>query len=405
MNHARDPRVSTRHQKGSDVRITGLRTLCATRLHGPQEQWITDRYRSVKADIAVVAIDTDGGLTGIGEACPYGNPRMIADWVSWYAPFLTGREVDDVSALPRPTGTAIDPVAPSAHDFAVAGIDCALWDLRGRAAGRPVRTMLSSTSDDSVQVYASGGVSYDWRGDPYTLVDDVRTYVDLGYGLVKVRLGTHWGWDAVTPERFLGLLDRVRAEVGDEVQIAVDANSRLTREDAVALARGLSERGVQWLEEPLAKDDLAGYVWLRRQSGMTISGGESFTTIEQFRPWLEAGALDIVQPDAGVCGISEVMRIGQLAQRHGVRLVPHSWHNGLMAMANAHAVAALPNADLVEECMVQGPLKWGVIRGGSPVSEGIMKLPDVPGLGVDLIDDLEATFPYIEGHYSVEVFR
>jgi L-alanine-DL-glutamate epimerase-like enolase superfamily enzyme len=76
-----------------------------------------------------------------------------------------------------------------------------------------------------------------------------------------------------------------------------------------------------------------------------------------------------------------------------------------MAMANAHAVAALPGADLVEECMVQGPLKWGVIRGGNPVSGGTLKLPDAPGLGVDLIDDLESTFPYIEGHYSIEVFR
>jgi L-alanine-DL-glutamate epimerase-like enolase superfamily enzyme len=397
--------VSTSPQKGTDVKITGLRTLCATRLHRPQEQWITDRYRSVKADIAVVVVDTDGGLTGIGEACSYGNPRMIADWVAWYAPFLAGRDLDDVSTVPRPTGTAADPGSPSAHDFAVAGIDCALWDLRGRAAGLPVRAMLAAKSDDSVRMYASGGVCYDWRHDPHTLVDDVRGYVADGYDLVKIRLGTHWGWDGVTPDRFLRLLDEVRGEVGDGVQFAVDANSRLSREEALALAGGLSDRGIRWLEEPLAKDDLAGYVWLQQRTDLTISGGESLTTIEQFRPWLEAGALDIVQPDAGVCGISEVMRIGQLAERHGARLVPHSWHNGLMAMANAHAVAALPNADLLEDCMVQGPLKWGVIRGGSPVREATMKLPDAPGLGVDLIDDLESAFPYIEGHYSIEVFR
>ena len=106
-----------------------------------------------------------------------------------------------------------------------------------------------------------------------------------------------------------------------------------------------------------------------------------------------------------MCGLTEVVRIGQLAQRHGVRLAPHSWHNGLMAMANAHAVAALPNANLLEECMVQGPLKWGVLRGGNPVVDGVLKLPDVPGLGVELIDDLESAYPYVEVHYSVEVFR
>lgn len=397
--------MPTRLSKGTNVKITGVRTLCATRLHAPSEQWITHRYRSVKADLAVVVVDTDSGLSGIGEACAYGNPLMIADWAAWYAPSLVGREVDDVLAVPRPTGTAATPGAPSAHDFAVAGIDCALWDLRGRAAGKPVRALLSSTSDDSVQVYASGGVRYDWRADPHALVEDVRSYVEAGYRVVKVRLGTHWGWDGVTPERFLRLLDEVQAEVGTGIELAVDANSRLTREEAAVLARGFSERGVLWFEEPLPKDDLEGYVWLRRQSDMTISGGESLTTIEQFRPWLEAGAFDIVQPDAGVCGLSEVMRIGQLAHRHGARLVPHSWHNGLMAVANAHAVAALPNADLLEDCMVQGPLKWGVLRGGNPVVDGVLKLPDAPGLGVELVDDLESTFPYIEGHYSVEVFR
>jgi L-alanine-DL-glutamate epimerase-like enolase superfamily enzyme len=76
-----------------------------------------------------------------------------------------------------------------------------------------------------------------------------------------------------------------------------------------------------------------------------------------------------------------------------------------MAMANAHAVAALPNADVLEECMVQGPLKWGSIRGGDPVKDGVLELPDVPGLGVEPIEDLESAYPYVEGHYSVEVFR
>jgi L-alanine-DL-glutamate epimerase-like enolase superfamily enzyme len=387
------------------VKITALRTLCGTRLHGVDEQWITDRYRSIKADIAVVVVETDGGVTGTGEACAYGIPRQIADWVQWYSPQLVGTDLEDLSALPRPTGTALDQVRLSGHDFAVAGIDCAVWDARGKAAGQPVRTLLAAGADDSIAVYASGGVRYDWHADPHVLVADVRSYADAGYRTVKVRLGTHWAWDGVTPDRFLRLLDEVRDEVGPDLGIAVDANSRLRRDEAAVLAAGLAERGVLWLEEPLPKDDLAGYAWLKTQTDLAISGGESFTTLEQFRPWLQAGAFDIVQPDAGVCGISEVVRIGRAAAAHGARLIPHSWHNGLMAMANAHAVAALPNSDMVEECMVQGPLKWGVLKGGSPVLDGNLKMPDAPGLGVELIDDLEQRYPYVEGHYSIEVFR
>jgi L-alanine-DL-glutamate epimerase-like enolase superfamily enzyme len=387
------------------MKITAVRTLCGTRLHGVDEQWITDRYRSVKADIAVVVVETDGGVVGTGEACAYGNPLQIADWVRWCAAQLVDTDLEDLSTLPRPTGTALDPVSPSAHDYAVAGIDCALWDARGKAVGRPVRNMLAADPDDTVEVYASGGVRYDWRADPHVLVDDVRSYADAGYRTVKVRLGTHWAWDGVTPEDFLRLLDRVRAEVGPDLRIAVDANSRLRRDEAAELAAGLHDRGVLWLEEPLAKDDLEGYTWLQSRTDLPISGGESFTTLEQFRPWLEAGAFDIVQPDAGVCGISEVMRIGRAAHAFDRRLVPHSWHNGLMALANAHAVAASPNSDMLEECMVQGPLKWGVLEGGSPVVDGTLKLSGAPGLGVEVIDDLEERYPYVEGHYSVEVFR
>jgi len=167
----------------------------------------------------------------------------------------------------------------------------------------------------------------------------------------------------------------------------------------------LQDRGAAWLEEPLPKDDFDGYVELNAALDLPISGGESFTAVEQFRPWIERRAFDIVQPDAGVCGISEVMKIGAIAESAGIQLIPHSWHNGPMAMANAHTVAALPNSPMVEECMVQGPLKWDVVEGGSRVHDGAITIGDTPGLGIEIIPDLEERFPYVEGHYSVEVYR
>jgi L-alanine-DL-glutamate epimerase-like enolase superfamily enzyme len=387
------------------LRITSVRTICGTRLHAREDQWVTDRYRSIKADISVVIIETDEGLRGIGEACSYGNPLQIADWVQWYADSLIGADVDDLGVVPRPNGTALEHAVSSAHDFAVAGIDCALWDVRAKKAGLPVSRLLNSAADASVQVYASGGVRYDWRSDPTTLVADVSGYVEQGYSAVKFRLGTNWAWDAVTPERFLALFDLVRHEVGDSIGLAVDGNSRLTREEAATLAFGLQDRGALWFEEPLPKSDFDGYVALNNSLELKITGGESFTTAEQFRRWIDARAFDAVQPDAGVCGISEVMKIGALAHREGIELIPHSWHNGLMGMANAHAVAALPNSSMVEECMVQGPLKWGVIEGATRVNDGAIVFGDAPGFGVDIIPDLEERFPYVEGHYSVEVYR
>jgi L-alanine-DL-glutamate epimerase-like enolase superfamily enzyme len=387
------------------VKITRVHTISGTRLHAREDQWVTDRYRSIKADIAVVVVETDDGVRGIGEACSYGNPLQIADWVEWFAPTLIGRDVDDFEILPHPNGSALDHATSSAHDFAVAGIDCALWDARAKKAGLPVSTLLNPRADATVKVYASGGVRYDWRGDPNTLVSDVASYVERGYDTVKFRIGTNWKWDGITPARFLELFDLVRAEVGDSIGLAVDANSRLTRDEAKEMAAGLLDRGALWLEEPLPKGDFDGYVELNNSTDLRITGGESFTAVEQFRPWIEAHAFDVVQPDAGVCGISEVMRVGELAAREGIDLIPHSWHNGLMLMANAHAVAALPNSPMVEECMVQGPLTWEVIEGGTQVTAGTVRFGDTPGLGVDIIPDLETRFPYVEGHYSVEVYR
>ena len=129
------------------------------------------------------------------------------------------------------------------------------------------------------------------------------------------------------------------------------------------------------------------------------------TTLEQFRPYLERRAYDIVQPDAGLCGITEAMRIADMAHRYGVDLCPHSWHNGLMAMANAHLVAALPNPRVLELNMIQGPLQWDILAGKPAIKAGWLVLPDRPGLGVDLAENLEARFPYLEGHYAIQVFR
>jgi len=138
---------------------------------------------------------------------------------------------------------------------------------------------------------------------------------------------------------------------------------------------------------------------------LPITGGEQYTTLEQFRPYLAKRAYGIVQPDVGWCGITEAMRIAEAAHRYGIDLCPHSWHNGLMAMANGHLVAALHHPRVLELCMIQGPLQWGMLSGQPVIENGWLLFPDSPGLGVDLAENVEEKFPYIEGHYAVQVER
>ena len=142
--------------------------------------------------------------------------------------------------------------------------------------------------------------------------------------------------------------------VDGRMELMLDGNQRLTETQALTIAKELDRLGFAWFEEPIPQTDLDGYSRLNAAVDMPITGGEQYTTLEQFRPYLENKAYDIVQPDAGLCGITEAMKIAEAAHRYGVDFCPHSWHNGLMAMANAHMVAALPNPRVLEICMIQG---------------------------------------------------
>ena len=148
-------------------------------MHEFERQWITARYRTVKADCAIVVIHTDEGITGIGEASAYGWPLRIRQWVDWLAPTLIGQDPTDPSIAPHPNAK------DRAYDCAVGGIDCALWDLRGKIAGKRVSELLSPTAADKVRIYASSGCRYDWRKRPEQLIDEALEYVAQGITVIS----------------------------------------------------------------------------------------------------------------------------------------------------------------------------------------------------------------------------
>lgn len=382
------------------MKITAIETICLSRLHERERQWVTSRYRTIKADCAIVVIHTDEGLTGIGEAGAYGWPRMIESWVDWLAPTLIGRDPADLGIVPHPDQGTIRP-----YDCAVAGIDCALWDLRGKIAGKRVAELLTARPLDRVRVYASSGCRYDWRDRPEQLIEEALGYIADGFTAYKFRIGTEWEWDGVTTDRFLGLVRDLASAVDGRMELMLDGNQRLTEEQALTIARELDRLGFTWFEEPIPQGDIAGYVRLNRAVDLPITGGEQFTSLQQFRPYIERGAYAIVQPDAGICGITESFAIAEMADRYGLDCCPHSWHNGLMAMANGHLVAALPKPRVLEVCQIQGPLQWAILADPPTLVDGHLALPAAPGLGVSLAPDLAARFPYIEGHYAVNVER
>lgn len=382
------------------MKITKVETLLLSRMHELHEQWVTSTLRIVKADCPVVVVHTDDGLTGIGEACAYGGPGLMQEWVEWYSRHtLVGRDPRRTAIVPHTSGRSW------AHDCAVAGIDCALWDLRGQIEGKRVSQMLSAAPLEKVRLYASSGCRYDWRIRPEQLIDEALEYIAQGFTAMKFRIGTHWAWDGVTVDRFLGLVRELAQTVAGRMELMLDGNQRLTEDQALTIAKELDRLDFTWFEEPIPQTDVDGYARLNGAVDLPITGGEQYTTVEQFRPYMESRAYGILQPDAGICGITELMKIAEVADGYGIGLCPHSWHNGLMCMANAHAVAALPNPKVLELCMIQGPLQWGILAEEPTIEAGWLTLPARAGLGATLAEGVEKKYTYVEGNYYVDVVR
>jgi D-galactarolactone cycloisomerase len=165
---------------------------------------------------------------------------------------------------------------------------------------------------------------------------------------------------------------------------------------ALRTSEMLAEYDVTWFEEPLVPDALQDFVRLREHSRVPISGGEVLTRRQSFQPWLEAGAFDIVQPDVTmVGGISEERRIAWMAQEHGVRFIPHGWNTAVGLAADLQLASAFPDTDLVEYLNGSPFIDEIVAAPWRLDADGMLAIPDTPGLGVKL--NREAVAKYTRG--------
>jgi L-alanine-DL-glutamate epimerase-like enolase superfamily enzyme len=203
----------------------------------------------------------------------------------------------------------------------------------------------------------------------------------------------------------LGLMNELAQSVNQRIELAVDAGKRFDFQQALVVARELENLGFAWLEEPIDMFDVAGYAKLNASVGLRITGGESFSTLEHLYPFLETKGFDVVQPDVALTGMTEGLRIARMAEHFGIDVTPHSWHNAAMLLENAQFLAAFGGSLPLEHCMVQGPLQNAVLQKPLSIKDGHLELPDTPGLGIELSQDLEERYPFIEGHYAIEVTR
>src|SRR3954468_20366400 len=324
------------------------------------------------------------GLTGVGSSMT--SKSLVTAGVKLLWPHLIGERADEPARVTEKLrqasfwqgrGGAVEP--------AISGIDIALWDLFGKITNQPVSRLLGGNYRTKIKPY--GSLLFD---EPGPLRDALLATKARGFKAIKLGWRPFGRRDAKTDEL---LVRTARDTLGPDIELMVDAGGSEQfwphgYKWAINTARMLANYDVTWFEEALPPDDIEGYILLRQHSPVPISTGEVLTRRQSFRPWLERGAVDIIQPDCTKCGgLTEAWRVGWMAYDHNILLVPHGWNTAVGLAADLHLTAALPVARYVEyltPCVYLDDLITTPFR---PDADGMLTLPDKPGLGIELNPD------------------
>lgn len=267
--------------------------------------------------------------------------------------------------------------------------ETAIMDLRAKICGLPLYKFLGG-GRKKIRVYASTGRLL----TPEKTVELVKNYYEMGINAVKLRFRRSSIRDDIE------VLKTVRREFGD-ILIAVDANQAWSytppywdRKTALRVAKELEKYEVAWLEEPLYKDDIEGYRWLRENTTVPIAGGELEHGLWRFRMLAQLGAVDIIQADVIYSnGISECRKVAAIAESFSLMFMPHAWDPGLGWLANLHLAASLPEnlCPYIETPL--DPLWWkdvmfGIVKEDLEIDNGYVHLPKKEGLGVEIDEEL-----------------
>ncbi len=334
-------------------------------------------------DSVLIRIRTDDGLEGIGEADS--SPEVVKAIID--APFshniacglrqlLVGENPLEHDRLRQKmyrrtmyfgrTGVTLT---------AMAAVDMALWDLKGKAFGQPIHRLLGGRQHERIRAYAS----ILFGRDGAETRDIGRRWVEAGYTAVK------FGWEPMGPSEAvdLDLVRGAREGLGDAT-LLIDAGCVWDARTALRRAQLFAEYQPGWLEEPLREDDVAGYAWLRDRSPIPIAAGEGECGRESFRALIDRHALDVYQVDLSRCGFTDAAYIRERVEEIGARLCNHCYTSPLTVAASLHWLSTCRDAFLFEDCVEDSPLRHELTLQRVQAEAGWIQVPDGPGLGVEL---------------------
>ncbi|RLK46581.1 mandelate racemase/muconate lactonizing enzyme family protein [Microbacterium telephonicum] len=378
----------------TSLTVTSLRAVLLSHRYAPGEEltWVGGVIRSW--DAALVEVTLADGTTGVGEAgAGIMAAAAVPGLVEAYRPYVEGVGFGsplDVGDHLR-AYTAFWSRGGIASGVAGA-IETAVLDAVARREGVPAYEILGGLRRADVEAYASGGL-----GTTFDEVSDwAQTQVAAGFGTVKFRAMTD-------PDTTLALLDHVTAALPDGVRFIIDAVQACASqpwriEDAIRVGHRAAQLGARWYEEPCQADDVAGFAAVRAAVDVPVSGVESHGSEHAFAELIDAGGVDVAQPDVTfVGGPVAVARVSRRARDAGIACVPHVWGSAVTFAANLHAVFADPHVELFEFCTLPNPLRDAMRTEPIDFRDGRISAPTAPGLGVVLTAQIERDFPFQSG--------
>jgi L-alanine-DL-glutamate epimerase-like enolase superfamily enzyme len=331
-------------------------------------------------ETTVIKIETDTGIVGWGEAQTPVSPRttqvIIEDLVR---PMIIGRDPFDIEAIwtrnyggmrerGHPTGFYVD---------AIGGTDIALWDIVGKATGKPVHKLAGGRYRDKIKLYAGIGGT-----NPDNVADLAEEHVGYGYKALKLHL-------IVDGDTVADIARAVRKRVGPDIMLMCDVHMRQSVSSAIKLGRELEKLDFTWLESPLFPEDIPGAVALSEALDMAVAIGEWSRTRYEMREAFERRAYDIVMHDIARTGITEGHRIGTIADTYNIPVAPHVGGGGILSVAaTVEYSASCSNFMIMEHSHKANEFKNSITSEDYEPQNGFFEVSDKPGLGIEIDQSL-----------------
>jgi len=345
-------------------------------------------------DGIIIKVYTDEGIVGYGEvdSAPWVVKAIIESPVSHricqgLANSVVGQDPFNVDSIwEKMYQSSMFYGRRGAVVQAMSGIDIAIWDIIGKALGKPLHKVFGATYRNKVRAYASILM-------PYTTEeahDEALKWKEAGYTALKMG----WGGFEGSNKDIKRLTEAARRAIGDDMDLMLDigfipnSDFQIDAASRILMAQSIREYNPYWIEEPLSPDDYEGYRKLAESTDLRIACGENETTKYGFKQLIDYCKVSIVQPDITRCGgFTEARKIASYAQTNHITVVPHAWSSGIVIAASLQFIASIPNGSLLEFCEADTPIRKELLAEDFHMAGGYVSVPEKPGLGIEINDE------------------